>query len=949
MFILQNTTLSALELPGVEISQAEFGSRSATFDLTLFVADGPDGLSGGLDYSPDLFEAATIQRMIGHFEVLLQGIIADPDQSITTLPLLTPSEREQLLVTWNQTERDYPRDLTLHQLFETQAAQTPHNVAVVFEDQQLTYCEMEEKANQVAHLLRKLGVGPDKLVGICLARSLDMVVGLLGILKAGGAYVPLDPMFPQERLAYMLADSQPLVLLTQSDLAERFPDYPGEVICLDTDQVRIAQEKTHPLPNQPDSANLAYVIYTSGSTGKPKGVQLPHQAVVNFLTSMQERPGLTAQDYLLAVTTLSFDIAVLEIFLPLITGAQLLIVSRAVAADGMQLRAHLERFTPTVMQATPTTWRLLLAAGWAGDPQLKVLCGGEVFPRDLANILRERCAAVWNMYGPTETTIWSTIQPVGAGEGPLSIGRPIANTQIYVLDSYQNPVPLGVAGELYIGGAGLARGYFKRPGLTEAKFVPHPFSERPEARLYRTGDLVRYRLDGTIEFIGRIDHQVKIRGYRIELGEIESNLAKAPEVRQAVTIVREDTPGDKRLVAYLSVKNGKTPTPSLLREYLADKLPNYMIPSAFVLLDEFPLTPNGKVNRQALPLPDRIHGTDETVTAPRDPLELQLFKIWEQILGGRAIGIQDNFFELGGHSLLAIRLITEIDQVFGRHLPLAVLFQAPTIEQLANVLREKRQSDPVASLVPLQIAGDKRPLFFVPGNLGNVFLDLGQIARHLAPDQPFYGFQDKADNPARIKTMAAQYVAEIQAIQPEGPYHLGGICSGGIVALEIAQQLTAKNQAVALLAVVESFPHRPSLTTYLKFTRSLLQRVINKLTGKADDVEAEALPQPLKTSGPTDRSTFWRLKSKVLANMIESVRYAPQKFAGRVDTFFTAESLNSPYQPDQMWANLALSGAKRHHLPGTHDGITGDHGVDIDPVAMRTLAEILTERIEEVS
>jgi len=550
---------------GWTLTQMEVKTATSKFDLALQLQDRPEGLISRFEYSTDLFDETTIARIAGHWQTLLEGVVADPAQHIALLPLLTEAERHQLLVEWNTTQAEYPKDQCIHQLFEVQVECTPEAVAVVFEGEQLTYRQLNRRANQLAHHLHQLGVGPDVLVGLCVERSLDMVVGLLGILKAGGAYIPLDPGFPSERLVFMLEDAQAPVLVTQQHLSSRLPKQGAKVICLDADAAMLAQQSETNLLPAATSANLAYVIYTSGSTGRPKGVQILHRAVVNFMLSMREQPGLTAEDTLLAITTLSFDIAALELFLPLVVGARVIVVSRDVVADGTALMETLTRMRTTVMQATPVTWRILLAAGWQGKPDLKILCGGEALPLDLAQQLLPKAASLWNLYGPTETTIWSSVSQIEPGAESISIGRPIANTQIYLLDQHLQPVPVGVLGELFIGGDGLARGYLNRPELTAERFIPHPWGNELGAHLYKTGDLARYRPDGTIEHLGRLDFQVKLRGFRIELGEIEAVLSGHPAVRQAVAVAQEEVPGDKRLVAYV-VQNSQYHDPDGLKE-----------------------------------------------------------------------------------------------------------------------------------------------------------------------------------------------------------------------------------------------------------------------------------------------------------------------------------------------------------------------------------------------
>ena len=733
MFTLENNRQEALSLADVTVSSLEIDYPIAKFDLTLTMQERKEALIAWWEYNTDLFERATIERMAGHFETLLKGIVANPDQSIAHLPLLTEREKHQLLVEWNNTKADYPSDKCIHQLFEQQVARTPEAIAVIFGEKQLTYHSLAARANQLAHHLINLGVGPDVLVGICIERSLEMVVGLLGILKAGGAYVPLDPAYPQERLQFMLKDSGVQVLLTTAATKIGTLGAGLSVLCLEQDWELIQQEHDANPQISVKPNHLAYCIYTSGSTGKPKGVQISHQSLTNFLHAMSLSPGLTAKDKLLAVTTISFDIAALELYLPLIVGAQVILASREECSDGQLLLKKLksdplsggEGSDVTVMQATPATWRMLLAAGWQGSDTacplgIKLLCGGEALPYDLAQELRrlvggDHAPRLWNMYGPTETTIWSTTTNVTeqlASRGIVSIGQPILNTQLYILDRYQNPVPIGVPGELHLGGAGVARGYLNRPQLTAEKFIPNPFGV---GKLYKTGDLARYLPDGNIEFLGRIDNQVKIRGFRIELGEIEANLRQCVGVREAVVVVRDSERG-KQLVAYVVTSTGsaqrieddlvdETETTSVerlsrsLRANLSQKLPDYMIPSAFVALEALPLTPNGKIDRRALPAPDMsAMSPQETFVPPRTPTETTLAHIWSEVLkiepacpSGYGIGIHDNFFDLGGHSLLATQVVSRVQEAFQLDLPIRALFESPTIMALAERLEDQQR------------------------------------------------------------------------------------------------------------------------------------------------------------------------------------------------------------------------------------------------------------------
>ena len=551
--VLFNPLNPLMKLPdyeGLNFTYIPIDPNVSRLDLSLYINQEPN-YGAFFEYNTDLFSPSTIQRMADHLKILLEGIASNPDQLIMEIPILSPMELELLLYRWNATKMDYPSQCCLHQMFEDQAQLTPDALAVIFSDEYLTYRELNDRSNRLAHYLIKLGVGPEVVVGIYCERSIEMVVGLLGVLKAGGAYLPLDPSFPMDRLDFMVKDFHTAVILTQKHLRSTALIPAGvNVVSLDHHD----EFESYPSGN-PDIAvhpeNLAYLLYTSGSTGKPKGVQILHQGVVNFLTSMRAEPGLTSQDTLLSVTSLSFDISVLEIFLPLTTGAKLILADRETALNGELLIHLMSQAGITIMQATPTTWRMLMELGWQGKDDLQVLCGGETLPRVLANQLVKRCASLWNMYGPTETTVWSSVAKVTFGEGPVSIGCPIGNTQMYILDDQNRPVPIGVPGELHIGGDGLARGYLNRPELTKQRFVTVPIQSGSKMRLYKTGDLARYLPDGKIEYLGRMDHQVKVRGFRIELGEIETLLAEFPEIKEAVVIVREDQPENKKIVAYL--------------------------------------------------------------------------------------------------------------------------------------------------------------------------------------------------------------------------------------------------------------------------------------------------------------------------------------------------------------------------------------------------------------
>ena len=692
LFSFLNTPTQPVVFPELEVIRVKPEGGASKVDLSLYAIEVPEGLSCTFEYNTDLFNADRIQRMLQHLRVLLEGIVRDPALRLSDLAILTAEERHQLVVECNHTQVDFPDHITLHELFEQQAQKTPNAVAVEFEGARLSYCELNERANQLARHLNSLGVGPDTPVGLFHERSLNMMVALLGILKAGGAYVPLDPSFPDDRLNYMVENSGMRVLITQSSLDGLLPARPQTVVRLDSDWKQIAKLDAGGLtPSQLRPSNLAYVLYTSGSTGRPKGVEIEHSSIVNLLLSTQREPGFTTTDSMLAITTLSFDIAALELYLPLISGGRTVIASREDTHDPARLIRRMEESRCTVMQATPTTWRAIIHAGWNGSPTLKVLCGGEAFPPELAEKLKSLCGELWNMYGPTETTVWSTICKIDSVNGPISIGRPIANTDVFVLDSKLNPLPVGVPGELYIGGAGVARGYLNRAELTCERFVASPF--KPKSRLYRTGDLARWLPDRRLECLGRADNQVKIRGFRIELDEVEAVLSSCPGVRQCAVVASEEPSGNKKLVAYYEAQLEEPLAVSNLREHMKNKLPDYMIPTSWMVLPSMPLTPNGKVDRNALPrLEQQLFPESDSRVAPSTETEKTLARIWEDVLGTREIGVHDDFFELGGHSLLAVNLINETERIFAVRFPLLSLFHAPTIGQFSVVVDRELSS-----------------------------------------------------------------------------------------------------------------------------------------------------------------------------------------------------------------------------------------------------------------
>ncbi|MBD2019655.1 amino acid adenylation domain-containing protein, partial [Leptolyngbya sp. FACHB-36] len=834
---LQNTPIEALKLPELTLERFDVEIGTTRLDLEFHLWQSPTGLRGQITYSTDLFEPATIARFLGHFQTLLDGIIQQPDSPLSDLPILTAPERQQLLIEWNQPAQTSDLRLQtfpcLHHLFEHQANQTPEAIALVFETVQLTYAELNARSNQLADYLQQLGVGPEVLVGVCLEPSPNVIAAILAVWKAGGAYVPLDPAYPQERLTFMLEDTQLSILITQADGTIATAGL--QTVCLDRDWHAIAQHSPANPKRTAAADNLAYVIYTSGSTGQPKGVLIEHRGLAN-LAQAQDVFRLKPSDRVLQFASLSFDASIFEIAMAIQAGAALYLAQKD-ARMGAALDAFLRNNAITAVTLPPTVLRSLTE----NLPALHTIisagesCSSEIVDRWLAPNRR-----VFNAYGPTEATVWSTIALLQTRDTQPTIGRAIPNTHIYILDAHRQPVPIGVPGELYIGGIGVARGYLNRPDLTAERFITvecsslnselddadsHSKFKIQHSKLYKTGDRARYRPDGTIEFLGRTDEQIKLRGYRVELGEIEAALVQHPAVREAAIVLSAENP---HLVAYVVFHSNHSSTTQELRGYLQAKLPAYLIPSAVVVLESLPLTPNGKVDRTALRR-QNPRSTTEWV-APQTPTEKKLAELWTQLLNVESVGVTDHFFELGGDSLLAVRLIDRIAQQFQQSLPVSTLFLAPTIAQLATLLDQTAAcSTPAASswspLVPLKAKGATRPFFCIHPIFGTVF-PYWELAQQLSEDQPFYALQpiglDAKQQPlTRIEDMAAQYIQAVQTIQPRGPYLLGGWSFGGLVAFEMAQQLQQAGESVALLAIIDTLApipaNQPSLVDALKF------------------------------------------------------------------------------------------------------------------------------------
>ncbi len=976
MFVFENVSRHTLNLSGLMMNPLEADNRAAMFDLSLYIYEEKEGMQCVLEYNTDLFEAATIERMIGHMQTLLTDIADKPDTPISQLSILTKVERHQLLAAWNDTQADYPKDKCIHQLFEEQVKRTPEAIAAVFENWQLTYCELNSQSNQLARYLTKHNVGPGTLVGICMERSLEMIIGLLGILKAGGAYVPLDPAYPQERLVFMLTDTQAPILLTQTHLTAQFAKIENlQPVCLDTDWDTIIQESEANPAAEITADSLAYVIYTSGSTGTPKGVAGLHQGAVNRFSWMWKAYPFEPEEICCQKTTLSFVDSIWEIFGPLLQGIQTVIIPDEVLKDLPQLVQILAVHRVTRIVLVPSLLRIILDAYTdlkSRLPHLKIwVTSGEALSIELAQHFQESMpqSVLINLYGSSEVSADSTWYDTKKRQSLscVPIGRPIANTQAYILDPYLQPVPIGVPGELHIGGDGLARGYHNRHALTSEKFISNSFSTghpyKMSRHLYKTGDLARYLPDGSIEFLGRIDNQVKIRGFRIEPSEIEKALKQHPAIQETVVTVGKHVSGDKRLVAYVCFAQDQILSISELRTLLKQKLPDYMVPSAFVILEALPLTPNGKVDHQALPVPDVSRPElEETFAIPRTPTEEELADIWGRLLGVEQVGIHDNFFDLGGHSLMAVSLFAQIEKTFDRNLPLATLFRTPTIEQLAHILHQKDAKPSWSSLVTFQSKGTRPPFFFVHAHGGNV-IGYYELARHLGPDQPFYGLQaqglDGISSPlCRFEDMAAHYVKEIRAVQPHGPYYIGGWCIGGYVALEMARHLQAEHEEAALVVMVESlhpdYPKYPPGTS--RFRHSLFRmssrldlEISNFLEVKFDKKFAYCSERITKLVN-TGRLKFERLgyapgETSLASNNASQIQiqkaveqahneayyaYRPKPYAGAVAVFRAAKQPLGIYpDPTLGWGELIKPKLVLQEVPGHYIGLLSEPRVRI--------------------
>jgi amino acid adenylation domain-containing protein len=946
MFILQNAPVECLEIESLRLWPVNGAGTTAKFDLTLAFVERDGGLSGAIEHATDLFDAATIDRLISHYERLLTAALAAPELMASELPLLTAAERHQLLAEWNDAVVALPRGILLHGLFAAQVACTPDAPAATFEGETLTYTELDVRADRLARHLRGLGCGPESRVGVALERTLDLLVALIGVLKAGAAYVPLDPEYPRERLAYLLEDSRPAALLTQESLRERLPIPAGLPVVVPAALPEPAGEIDLGALEDLGDHCLAYVIYTSGSTGRPKGAMVAHRGMLNHLWAKVVDLGLERRGRVAQTASQCFVISVWQLLAPLLVGGSVHIAGESTVHDPKLLLRFVARERIAVLEVVPSLLRGMLdsltAAGGTMDlSSLRwLIVTGEACAPDLSYRWLELVphTRLLSAYGPTECSDdvahYRMAKPDVRPSLALPIGRPIANTRIYVLDHRGRPTAQGVAGELCVAGRGIGRGYLGLPARTAEVFVPDPLSGEPGSRLYRTGDLVRCLPDGCLDFLGRLDHQVKIRGFRIELGEIEAVLVALAGVREAVVVPREDTLGDKRLAAYVV---GDVAADAL-RQSLRERLPSYMVPAAFVMLAALPLTPNGKIDRRALSLPDLpVRVVPEAgLIRPRNPLESRLALLWRELLRAGEVGVREDFFALGGNSFTAIQLLTKVERMCNVTVPLSEFFSGPTIEQLAEALRSRGwQSLAAPNLVALRGEGSRLPFFCVPP-AGSTALQFRGLASLLAREQPFYALQpDGMDGEtpphARVEEIAAHYLRAMRSVQPVGPYLLGGRCTGGIIAFEMAQQLVAMGEEVALLAILDTIllpawirkgarppsPAKPLWRSVLRIPHHLLQGRLS-LVARAVDAELKVL----------FNRRFRGARRVFVAHLSAATEYMPRIYPGRVTLFRSKSERRVPDYQD-FWAELAGGGLDVRALPGDHDSLLNQPSLGI--------------------
>ena len=934
-------------------------------DLSLIIPG--QGTEGGIVFNTEMMDTPSAEKIVQQFTVFMKSVAANDCQPVYAISILTAEERKLLLGSWHSTSSVCLPEACIHALFEAQVEKNPTGVAIIFEGRELTYQQLNEQANRLAHYLRGLGVGPESRVGVCVERSLDMVVGLLATLKAGGAYVPLDPAYPKERLTFMQQDAQPKVILSQKRLAVSLPDQSIPVVYLDALPDQIARESSENPASGVLPENPAYIIYTSGSTGQPKGVVIEHRSLVNYALAAVQKFAIAPGDRVLQFASINFDASAEEIYPCLISGATLVLRTEEMIQTAATFLALCQAWKITLLDL-PTAYWSHLVTQMEGENlplppliRLMIIGGESVLPAKVA-LWHKRVGTrvrLFNTYGPTEATIvatWAEITDINAQPGkPVPIGRPVPNALIYVLDQSLQPVPIGVVGELHIGGTGLARGYLNQTQLTHDRFIPNPFLSTPGARLYKTGDRVRFLPDGNLEFVGRQDHQVKIRGFRVELNEIEAALARHPAIRENIVTVREDNADDKRLVVYFVPSDTKaSPGTQELREFLKHTLPDHMIPAEFVVLEKFPLDPNGKIDRKSLPPPtqDLISGNDKWV-APRNLTEEVLASIWCEILGLQKIGINENFFDRGGHSLLGVQLITQIRSSFQCELPLRSLFQAPTIAELAVLLKQENPFPANCShLLEIQKGGGKKPLFFIPGGGGgeSEFMVYARMMRQLGHDFPVYGFRiwgldGKTKPHCSSKSMARAFIQELRSVQPTGPYYLAGECLGGILTYEIARQLQNQGEKIAFLGMMDTSCPNPLIFLSL-FTRKLRPRLkqcwdrifqIPKSQRLAGIPGAVGLTvkhlgndlgylrtHPLQADEPTKKQNGIKKAGYTYTRTL--LRYRPKPYNGKI-TMLLTDHFEGFSDPPTSWGSFARGGVEIHRLPGDHKTYIRDHAV----------------------
>lgn len=914
------------------------------YPLVLSVKAG-NQLALSLEYDVQRFNQSFIEQLLNHCCTVLKSLPEQLDTPLSLLPLLTEKEQYKICHTWNDTFHNTDLEGSFLQYFQHYVRTTPASIAVVDSTQQLSYQQLDMYSNQVAHYLQKQGVKTGDFVALAMHRSVDMLVGLLGILKACACYIPIDPSYPLQRVHYMLENSATKFLLTQASLSTQLPVLPTVKVCIFSYKTLANYPSTVPVQS-PKASQLSYVIYTSGSTGKPKGVQISHRALQNFLLSMRDTLKIRTEDTLLAITTISFDIAALELYLPLIIGGKIVIAATEDTIDGGRLLSLIDQHQVKFMQATPATWHLLIAAGWQKNSLQTLLCGGEPLPQDLITQISLRNVTLWNMYGPTETTIWSTCHKISAIDKFISIGKPIANTATYVLDQHFKPVPVGVTGELYIGGTGISQGYLNRPELTAERFIKNPLDTAGGelTHLYRTGDWARYHANGELECLGRADSQVKLRGFRIELGEIEHVLTQYPEIKQAVVMIHGEQKEQTLIAYYTHCTEAEPLNIAALQQFLQDYLPRYMLPSRFILLDKLPLTPNGKIDRRALPKPDTEQATHHDIILPRNPLELKLCRIWQEVLARSHIGVTDNFFDLGGHSLIAIRLINQISKHFQQHLPLTALFKHPTIAQLAYILQNEGIQYQPSNIVTLRSGKNRSHPFFCIHPIGGHVYAYLPFVQGLENNNFVYGVQALGFNQQEtpftdISAMANYYLQQIETKYITGTYQLIGWSLGGVVALEMARQLTEQGKEVGLVCLLDSYlpqeVNEEDVDFYHEFAKDLgLSISIPKslsIEEKHHMVFTQAQHQDIIPLD-MDSTEFEQLFSVFRNNHIALSRYQPKPYQGDV-VFFSAGLRTQSRDPMKVWQPWITGQLHVHTVNSTHyDILNTEHLPEIHQV-----------------